>query len=282
MKYSKLLLLPFILASSCNFALEIRSFQKEDVDKKAVLIEAKITRERYMVYALTALGIAHELYQWVPVLSGLLGQTYADMPKKEDTSMFQAFKGGVRALFYTKEGWVSMAQCGLSIGGFVMISKVGERFVHPDTLYWYVSAHAPYMRTIKIMQERLLLLQDPAIEQSKIAIHKEFLYVLYDRLVRQSELMCGYMVYKTKYLDVEEKAIGQRATNSMVNSQNDWLKRISLQLTADNQNYGEIEKLLVAYGADIASQINHFSVIEGESAYDRSVARRHVKAAQES
>jgi len=277
MKYSQLLLLPLILASSSNFAVELRSFQKEDVDKKAALIEAKINRERYMVYGLTALGIVHELYQWVPLLTGLLGQTSADIAKTEDTSMFQAFKAGLRSLFYTKEGWVSVAQCGLSIGGFVMISKVGERFVHPDTLYWYVNAHAPYKRTIKMIQEHLLVLQDASLDCSSIAIHKDSLDSLYDRLVRQSELICGYMTYKCKYLEDEEKAIGRRALNAMFNSQSDWLKRIALQLAADNQDYGEIEKLLVAYGADIASQLNHFSVIEGETAYDRSAVKKRIR-----
>jgi hypothetical protein len=267
------------MGSLCNSALAVPCLQKSEIDKQAVRIEAKITRERRIVYCLTTLGIVHELYQWVPLLSGFFGQPSVEAPKKEDSSMFQAFKNGLRSLFYTKEGWVSMAQCGLSVGGFVIISKVSEQFIHPDTLYWYIGAYAPYMRTIKIMQERLSLLQEGSFEQGNITTHKEFLRVLYDRLVHQSELICGYMVYKVKHLDNEEKAIGQRAVKTMINSQNDWLKRISLLLDADKQNYEKIQKRLAAYGVDITSQLNHFSVVEGETVYDRSVVRRNVKAA---
>lgn len=276
MKRSKLLILPLVAISLYSPMQAMISLEKADIDKQAALIETKVTRDRYMVYGLTAFGVAHELYQWTPFISGLLG-TSVEAPKPEKESMYQAFKAGMRSLFYTQEGWVSMVQFGLSIGGFVMISKMGEKFAHPDTSYWYVNTYAPYKRTIMLMQERLVMLQDPQLDQMTILAHKEFLHTLSERLVRQGKLICGYMTYKTKHLDIEEKAIARRAVNCMVKSQNDWLSRINAQLHMENQNYGDISKMLAAYSADITAQLNYFSVVEGESPYDRSVINRQIK-----
>lgn len=288
MQYSKMLSLSFIFIFFSHVALEARlPFCRTDIDKKAVLIEKQLTRERYIMYCFTGLSIAHELAEWMNLFGGFLGQMFpgaSDKGEKPDTpkekmSKWQAFKQALSWLVHTKEGWVSMAQCGLSVGGYYMISKVGEALVHPDTLYWYINARAPYGRTITMMQEQLLALQDLSPDQTDMTEQNDFMWTLYNRLVRQGELICAYMAYKVKYLDDAEKAIGERAVNIMINSQKNWLERLAGHLKADNQQYEAIEKLLVAYRADISKQLNHFSVIEGETAYDRSVVKRRVKAA---
>jgi hypothetical protein len=280
MKFSKLLAISLTVASFFNPAQAESCLHKADIDKQSLLIETKIIRERYLVYGLTAITVAHEVYQWVPVLMKVLGKTPVGAPQAEDKTMFQAFKEGLKSFFYTKDGWVSVIHCGLSIGGFVLISKVGEKFVHPDTLHWYVNAYAPYTRTISMMQERLSMLQDPLLEQgSIIATDKEFLRTLYKRLIRQGRSICAYMAYKSRHLDGDDKVVARQAVISMFNAQNDWLSRIGAQLDADNQNYLAINNLLIAYGTDIAFQLNHFSLVEGETTQDRVAVRRQMKAA---
>lgn len=277
MKYSKFLFLPLIVATTCSFATEAPYLQMAEIDKKAVAIETQLTRERYFVYGLTALGVMHELYQWFPLLKTVFGSNPVEAPVQEKKSMFEAFKSGLSFLFYTQEGWVSMAQSALGVGGFVMISKVGDKLVHPDTLTWYVNTYAPYTRTIELMQERLLDLQSASLDAERRAAHKSFLEMLYDRLVRQSEAICAYMTYKSKRLAAEEKAIAQRSVRNMVSFCNNWLLCIATQLNADNPNYEEISRLIAAYQADVTCHLSHFSIIEGETSRERSAVKKQIQ-----
>ncbi|HLW73420.1 MAG TPA: hypothetical protein VKR54_05230 [Candidatus Babeliales bacterium] len=276
MKNSNFLFLPLIVAITGSFAAE-RPLQMAEINKKAEAIETKLTRERYFVYGLTVLGVAHELYQWFPLLNTIFGANPVEAPVQEKKSLFEAFKSGLNFLFYTQEGWVSMAQSALGIGGFVMISKVGDKLVHPDTLNWYMHTYAPYPRTIELMQERLLELQSVSLNPERRAAHKEFLHMLYDRLVRQSEAICAYMMYKSKRLAHEEKALAQRSVRSMVSFSNNWLLCIATQLNADNPNYEEISRLIAAYQADVTCHLNHFSIIEGETLRERSAIKRQLQ-----
>jgi len=277
-KYQKLLLLPIVLAVFSSIAQDAKIIEQAAVDAKALVIEAKITRDRHIVYCLTALGVARELYQWVPLLRDLYATNNPQVgPEQEKLSMLQALKAGLSHLFYTQEGWASIVQSGVGIGGFILVSKVCEKFVHPDTIRWYIRNYAPYYLTIKMLKECLSELQDPSISQDRINMCNEFVHLLYDRLVRQSEAVCAYMTYKAKYLDDEERAIAERGKSLMIKSQNTWLDRIFVELSASSRDYQNINTLIAAYKADIALQINHFSVVEGESQHDRSMTEKQIK-----
>lgn len=277
MNYSKLLLLPLIFISSCTCAYEVRLLNQKKISQQAAVIEAKVTRDRYIVYGLTALSIAQQIYPLIALFNK--GGENAHANQDEKLSMVQSIKAAFSHLLYTKEGWVSMVQAGVSLGGSIVISNVCNKFVHPDTLRWYVHSYAPYTVTIAMIKEQLVMLQDESCDTHQATDSKRFLHLLYDRLVRQGEAMCAYMVYKNKRLDDEEKEIAQRAARTLLIVQNHYLHDISAQLNADDIDYQGLDKMLCMYEEAIDTQLNHFSIIEGETLEDRHVVRQRVKRA---
>ena len=280
MKNLKPLLFAILFLVSGDAVAHATIIDKVIVQKKAVEIETKLTQHRYLVYCLTALGVAHELYKWAPMIRDFyaIRSAGSDAEQKEKLSMWQSFKAGCRYLFYTQDGWVSIAHSGLSIGGFVMISKACEEFVHPDTLRWYINTYAPYHVTIKMMKERIADLQDQSLAQEYRKVSEQIVHLSYDRLVRQAELACAYMTYKIKHLDDEEKAIAEKAKTLMIQCQNDWLTRISTQLNAVDHDYSALDTLLDSYEEAIRLQMNHFAAIEGETPRDRAAVKRKIKS----
>lgn len=274
MSYLKSLLIPLTFIFFDSLVCESRLLQKKAVVQKAVVIEKQIARERCVVYGLTALSLAQNIYPWVALYKG---QTTAGAVDQKQLSMADSIKESFRFLFYTQEGWSSIVQTVIGAGSGIVISNVCEKFVHPDTSRWYVHAHVPYVLTITMMQEWLAAMHNDSLEFKCVDDHKKHVHLLCDRLVQQGESICAYMVYKAKRLDEEEKALAKRAARSMFIAQNCWLQHISEQLFADNINYQELGKLLVAYEENISFQLNHFSVIEGETSQERYVVKRQIK-----
>lgn len=261
-----------------NTAFSSVILDQTTIDKKSLEIEKKLKQDRYMMYALTTIAVAHEIYQWVPLFKELMSLKPATASAKEDKlGFFASIKAGAQYLFCTKEGWASLIQSGFSIGGFVVISQMGEKFIHPDTLRWYINAHAPYQLTIKLMQEQLHILQDPAIDPEQRTVSNEMLQMLYNRLVSQAELMCAYMSYKIKQFDTAEKIVGERAKDALFASHNNWLNRIAEQLNAIECDFKELELLINEYQKVVAAQVNHFALVEGETQRERSAVKRLEK-----
>ncbi len=258
------LLFPLIVVSSLTGQVIL---DQSVINEKAIVIEQKITRDRYIKYGITALSVAHELYQWIPLIKDLMAPSAATEESK--LSLIESFKAAFQHLFYTKAGWISLLQSGCSIGGFFIISNIGEKFIHPDTFRWYINAYAPYHITIKMMKERVAELQDQSLSQEQLEISNEILQLLYDRLIRQAELMCAFMTYKAKRLDQHEQIIAERAKVIMINSHNDWLRSLDMQLNAAERNYTTIDTLLDAYKNAIDAQVSHFALIEGEMERER-------------
>jgi hypothetical protein len=277
MKYPKLFLfLTTLIFVNTTFPSVI--LDQATIDKKALEIEKKLKQDRYMMYALTTIAVAHEIYQWVPLFKELVSLKPATSKTKEDKlGFFASIKAGAQYLFCTKDGWVSLIQSGCSIGGFVVISQMGEKYIHPDTLRWYANAHAPYQLTIKLMQEQLQVLQDQSIDQEQRRISNEMLHMLYDRLVSQAELMCAYMTYKIKQFDAAEKIVGERAKNALFASHNNWLNRIVEQLNFVECDFKGMEVLLDTYQGVVAAQVNHFALVEGETQRERGAVKRLEK-----
>lgn len=295
------LALSIIVCFSSTFPCELLT-QKE-INQQALIIEKKITRDRYIVYGLTALTIANELHQWAPLINRLLFGPLApvviapqEAPQqntqlseklsflqscKSHVTSFcsntaQSCKDGVHFLFCTKEGWAAMMQATVTLGSGIVVSNICNTFIHPDTLRWYVHAHAPYALTITMMKEQIDILHNASEAQQKVNT-QQFLHILYDRLVRQSTLMCGYMVYKLKHLEDEEKEVGQRAVRILIAAQNCYLHSIAQQLHAEVVNYQALEKILSKYEEDTNSQVNHFAIIEGETMDERYIVKQRVK-----
>ena len=247
------------------------------IDKKALEIETKLTRERYLMYGLTTISVAHELYQWIPMLRDLFSQHASADIKGPDLSFFQSIKAGAKHLFYTKEGWVSLIQSCFSIGGFVVISQMGEHFIHPDTLRWYISMYAPYQVTITLMREQLKDLRNSSIDSEQRQINNKTLQLLFNRLARQAMLMCAYVTYKVKHLNKSEKIIAESAKSLLLSIHYKWLNDIEEQMRSEDQDYGRIESLLDAYEKAITAQINYFALIEGETRKERADIKKSMK-----
>lgn len=277
MKYPRLFLFLATL-TLVNSSFSSIILDQVTIDKKALEIERKLKQDRYMMYALTTIAVAHEIYQWVPLFKELMSlKPVAGKTKEDKLGFFASIKAGAQYLFCTKEGWASLIQSGFSIGGFVVISQMGEKFIHPDTLRWYITAHVPYYLTIKLILEQLHILQDPAIDPEQRKIGNEMLHMLYNRLVNQAECMCAYMTYKINQFDAAEKIVGERAKNALFASHTNWLNRIEEQLNATEYDFKELENLVVKYEEAVAAQVNHFALVEGETQRERSAVKRLEK-----
>jgi len=272
------------------------------IERKAVLIEKKMTQDRYFFYGLAATSIVYQVSLSFAQLKHACDtdssetKTSSSSKAEEKLSImqrlqalpqsfkesFKACKAGLRHLVLTKEGWTTTAtataQILVGVGSSIFISKLCEKFAHPDTLRWYIHTYAPHYLTIKMMKDHLSHLQGSSLDEKQVKMSNELLQLLYAQLVRQGLSICAYITYKTKHLDEEEKIIAERLKVLMLNSQNSWLERIGVQLAADNRDYQEITKLITAFEADIASQINHFSVVEGESMEDRIMIKKQIEA----
>jgi hypothetical protein len=273
------LLFPLVVFSGIS-SQETTILNQTNIDKKALIIEQKLKRDRFIMYGLTGLSVAHEVYQWVPLLRDLFSKNSSSATEETKLSFFESIKAAAHYLFYTKEGWIAIMQSGVSVGGFFIICEMGKKFIHPNTLRWYINAHAPYDITIKMMQERLVELQDPSLSLEQLRINNEMLHLLYDRLVRQGESMCAFMAYKTKRLDDDEKIVAERSKVLMLKSHNDWLQCINVQLQSDNRDYNVLSTLLDAYKNMIQAQADNFAFIEGETGQERRAIKERKKMSE--
>lgn len=259
------------------------------IEKKALEIEKKLTHDRYMMYGLTTFAITYGIYQWMPLLITMAtkkpvpAEPENKLPTEktekpvDNRSISETLKDGIWSfgsgtrdlfhdLFFTKQSWMSMLQFWISVSGANIIALISEEFIHPDTLRWYIHAHAPYHLTIIQMKEKI---KDGAVDG-------DILSLLHGCLVRQALLMCAYITYKVKHLDAAEKIIGERAKISMLTMQEKWLSDIEqqLQLQDADRNYALIESMLDSYSLQIAKQIDHFALIEGETRRERLAIKK--------
>jgi hypothetical protein len=265
-----------IFFSAPSFAVTL---DQSAIEKQSFEIEKKIKHDRYLMYAFTTVAFVHEVCQWAPVLKDLVfGQsTGKEAPK---LSFLQAMKSGAEHLFLTQEGWISLIQSSFSVGGFVIISQMGEKFIHPDTLRWYIHACAPYHLAIQLMKEQISNIQDPLYDQDQHALSKEMINMLRDRLIHYAENMCAYITYKIKHLRDAEKLVAERSKRSMINSHVCALSKLEEELYATNPDYKKIELLLESYEVIIAAQVEHFALLEGETKRERVAIKRRIKQQQ--
>lgn len=280
MKYalSPFLTTALLFSTSC-YAQDTHLLSQERIEAKTKIIEKRIMYDRCMKHSFTALAVANELYKWVPVIKDLFSvytKPQGDAP--EMVGVLASIKASFEHLFYTKEGWTYLVGSAVGVGSSIVISKVSSQFIHPDTFRWYIQSHAPYYITIKLMNEQLELLQkEDALDQHDRAVAQELVCTLFKRLVIQAELMCTYLVYKTEQLPTEEKLVAQRAKGLMFDTHNKRLTIIADMLKSDNPDYYAIRSQIDSYALLVKSQVNHFSIIEGEEWSERSAVKKSIK-----
>lgn len=307
MKTSRLSLFSAIVLffSANSYAMLL---DRDAIEQKAVAIERKMTRDRYLTYGLTGLSLAYQfsvLYkEWSRVggTTTTTGNPIQEVVAQESINkeffikryiknMLYSFKSAGEYLLCTQDGWIATSQLFMGVGSSYIISKLSEKLVHPDTLRWYINSYAPYHTTIKLMKEQLTTLQDPSVTEEQKITSIEILDLLYNRLRRQAESICAYMIYKIKRFDDEEKLIAQRAQEITMKVHAQFLGRIAAKMyvhpavkSEDKDehiisliDYAAIDHLLDEYKSMLRTHCVHFAMIEGETNYDRSM----VKDAQE-
>lgn len=271
------------------------------IDKKSIEIEKKMTQNRYLMYSLTTMAIAYGIYEWMPLLMDMASNMAASAQKQEKSTTTEeksestekrsfsqvlkdgaaSFKSGASDLFHdlfcTKESWLSFLQYTVSLTGAGIINQVTEKFMHPDTLRWYVHTHAPYHATIKLMKEQISSLQDPSLSDEQHEVSSRMIPLLYDRLVRQAHFMCAYISYKIKRLDEAEKIIGQHTKESLIKTHTRWLTHLKEHLDSKTFDLDAIAILLDKYYDAVSAQINHFALTEGETKKERVAIKRLTK-----
>lgn len=268
------------------------------ITKKAVSIEAKIKQDRYIMYGLTGFAIAYGIYQWMPMMTTVMVSKPAlpvvieikpDNAENQKTPekffVIQSVKNGMQKikdgtcevfhdLFCTKESWLSFLQYTLSLTGAGIINQVTEKFMHPDTLRWYIHNHVPYYTTIKLMKERIVGVQDPLVDVQEQKVNNRMLLLLQQRLMRQAHAMCAYIEYKIKNIDQAEKGIAQEAQQSIIKIHEEFLADIKRELSVENPDFTKIELLLDTYQDQLDLFINHFALSEGETKKERAASKK--------
>jgi hypothetical protein len=296
MNYSKLFFLPLFLATMCASGVEIPLLSSESIDKKAVAIQSKITRDRYLAYAAGTIVAARAVYSLSPYWSPLqrfFGETPAvhnipvidkvadlSVPQEAsvtpDISWGQWFGDGLsavkqnmtieNALKFTKDSLFSIGHYGLATcaqnGIGLVMAGMYKRLMYPDTLRWYVHTHVPYKMIIKGMKDGLV---DPSLDSLDIAYNKQKLHDSCFLLACYGESMCAYMTYKTKKLDAQVQPIAELAKNRFLGFYNDWLRRMMSQLDQEIINNDEVIKLIQLYEKELTYRLRHFAILEGET-----------------
>ena len=293
MNYAKLFFLPVICASLCISAESIRFLQSAEINKKIVGIEKQIIRDKRIMLGLKALSHVQEIYLFWSFFSPLfadntsikLQQVCVECkvrPKApiEEVPFTKAlwlgltnFGNNTKNLFITPQGWLTMggwaAYYGSCLASLYVTFRMPDDFVHPDTLRWYVQAHVPYEATIQLMKDAIINLQDQSLETAQIDYNRQVLRDSVDRLARDGESICAYMVYKIKQLDEYETPVAERAAHNFFKYYNAWLTNVSAQCGLDSPDYDEINKLVIAHEMAVTAQLKHFYAIAGETKAER-------------
>jgi hypothetical protein len=287
MYYSNLLCVFFVMTPVSIFSENVRLLDRQEINKKAVVIEKKLARERYFVLGLTTLGHIHNIYIFLSFL----------MPSKPLKNMCEACKikevelvknvpfgvamrsglinaaQNVKNLFVTPQGWGTIGQYILYYGGFLSASfftaRVADNLIHPDTLHWYIAKHVPYESTVQLMKEVIVSLRVQKMTDEGVAYNVQILKDSLNRLAGYGESICAYMTYKSHYLEDDEKQVANRAIGYFFSYYNAWLIDVFVQCSLKSPYYDQINASIASYEINVAAQLRHFYAIEGETEIDQ-------------
>lgn len=267
-----------LIISTCFWSdVQSITFNNDIIEKKSRSIENAIIRDRCIMYSFTAISCAHEAYQWYPLLASFIHTSPpVVIAPQEKLSFIESLKSSVVDLFCTKEGMKSLIQTLFAAGGFLVISSMAEKFLHPDTLRWYIHAHAPYHITIKLMREQIID-TDSIADENVYQLRRDMVDALFERLIRQAELVCSYITYKNRCLDSANCLIGKRCLESIVKVHLYWLSRIERLLQVNTVDIVLLQELLDGYEKALQVQVDHFALVEGETKHEKKSVETRMK-----
>jgi len=270
-------LMSMLLASSLLFCDE-RMLSSEKIVEKSVAIKQMMKRHTYAANMLIVLGSIQALSVFVPMLIGVVKALTSQSPKKStiDTPMldeikpervpfFTALSSTTKDIFYTKEGWKTFIWpfIGQMTTSF-MLQKIDKAFFHPDSLKWYISVNAPYVRTVALMNDLIKKLTMNSGNESAVRHYHDSLVFGALQLVGYGEDICAYMVYKSGELEGSEKEAAERISRYLFNYQNEILGAIFTQLDKASPDYNAISKLMATYNEGVKFQLKLFNGITSD------------------
>ena len=233
-------------------------FDHSVIEQKSHIIESQMKKDRYCMYALNVCGLVREMYRWLPLIKNILDIRNAVPNGEEKHTIKEAFKSSLSYLFYTKEGWNDIIGSLSSMMGMVIVTRLTEQLSHPDTLRWYTYNHALIPQTLSLMQKEVIKLHNAILSAEQVQALLDRLNILYDQLIEQEKLFLGYMVYKNRYLDPENKKLVGRLIQDIERKHSAWLADIKIALSSSDNDYAELDSLIKAYREDIQSDIYHY------------------------
>ena len=176
---------------------------------------------------------------------------------------------GVKNLFFSKKGWFVLFRLFASTGTMIITQKLVDWYMHPDTLHWFVYAHVPYKRTVRLMNGFIEKLEDgQLLDTQKKFYHESFINAA-NQLVEYVEKICGYIAYKSDSLPGIQRTTGYSIGRYLFNCTNSWSREITELLNKEDVNYRAIKTSTIGFTAEIKQQLEHFASIESESKEDR-------------
>lgn len=268
---------------------QIKLLDQEVIDKKAAAIESTMTREKYVLVAFTAMGIAQNVVYLAPIYFWLVGKK----DPNEDTiaiiqeniqkevnpvvklswaEIFTNFGQATKDLFCTQDGWLSIAKNGFYVGGqlsiCLILKKIIDDLQHPNTITWYVSAKVPYKKITRVMSELVQRVHTRSLSVDQSDFYHLSLKNSCNQLANCGEGICAYMQYKSNSsaLSQSQRSMAYASSRYLFNYHNTWIKEVSALLESEKQQYSKVEQLVISYELELAHQIKLFSSLESEIA----------------
>ncbi len=172
---------------------------------------------------------------------------------------------GVKNLFFSKDGWFIL----FGLLGGTVVQKLVNRYIHPDTLHWFVYAHVPYKRTVRLMDGFVEKCEDEQLLKTQKKFYHESLINAANQLVEYVEKMCGYIAYKSDSLPGIQRTTGYSIGRYIFNRTNDWSREITKLFNKKDINYQVVKTSITGFVIELKQQLEHFASIESESEEDR-------------
>lgn len=277
------------------FGYDVRSLDQEKIKQHAVAIEKKVTRDYYVRMALISMVAARIAYA---------GFTWLNTPIEKPIDLIQPKKADVPKITWgkwarnVKTSWInwgahliskeniqnsiiSAGKFGLAttfqMGMGSVMQGVYTKLNYPNTFRWYICSHVPYIKTIEYIKTTIATLQDQSLTLEQINYNKQLLQEACNRFVCDGEKLCGYMIYKTQLLDIEEQQIAERTARYFCNYYNEFLQRMSDQLACEVVDYTILDTMLTSFETDIKRQFKLFFYLEGETDEERAMIGERMK-----
>lgn len=252
---------------------EVGRLNKKMISQHAHAIAKKITMDRYKVVALMCLGTGMQLLALQKFLNKSQDVSLLTKPKQDRGPFLEELLSGIhksvdrlKYIFFTGGGLWNMttfvAKTVGELGLYVFSQKMIASFMHPDTLYWYVTSCVPCIKTVAVMKEATKQLTTGTAHEIQKNYYPQLIVDGCNQLVYYGEHICAYMCYKSTQLPELQKSMALREASYMFDYHNRWLKNMNGELSSEQPDYAKILELIDSYQTEIKRHLHYFEAIE--------------------